>query len=267
MAGDLLSPNYADSRDMRPVFDWSSVIGNGGIVYVGLDALSSSSVAGAVGSSMFADLTTVASRIYKHGIDQGQSSSLPPRKLSIHADEFNELIGDEFIPMINKAGGAGFQVVAYTQTAADIEAKIGNASKARQIEGNFNTRIYMRVVDDATAEGFVSRLNEVYIKSSTTSSKAGDSNDPEEFADFTSMSEDKLTVEKVSALSPADLGQLPKGHAFALLNGGQLYKLRIPLLETKGDEHFVESAPRIAEQITSRYRDTARAVNKAAGHV
>lgn len=258
MAGDLLSPKYADGQDTRPVFDWSSVIGNGGIVYVGLDALSSTSVAAAVGSSMFADLTTVASRIYKHGIDHGQSSALPPRKLSIHADEFNELIGDEFIPMINKAGGAGFQVVAYTQTAADIEAKIGNASKARQIEGNFNTRIYMRVVDDATAEGFVSRLNEVYIKSVTTSSRAGDSNDPEEFADFTSMSEDKLTVEKVTALSPADLGQLPKGHAFALLNGGQLYKFRIPLLDAAGDEHFVESAPRIAEEIASRYEDRSR---------
>jgi hypothetical protein len=34
--------------------------------------------------------------------------------LSIHADEFNELIGDQFIPMINKAGGAGYQVTAYT---------------------------------------------------------------------------------------------------------------------------------------------------------
>ena len=30
-------------------------------------------------------------------------------------------------------------------------------------------------------------------------------------------------------LSPADLVQLPKGQAFALLEGGQLYKLRLPL--------------------------------------
>jgi hypothetical protein len=32
-----------------------------------------------------------------------------PRRIAIHADEFNELIGDEFIPLLNKAGGAGFQ--------------------------------------------------------------------------------------------------------------------------------------------------------------
>jgi hypothetical protein len=30
-------------------------------------------------------------------------------------------------------------------------------------------------------------------------------------------------------LTPADLVQLPKGQAFALLEGGQLYKLRLPL--------------------------------------
>ena len=30
-------------------------------------------------------------------------------------------------------------------------------------------------------------------------------------------------------LIPADLIQLPKGQAFALLEGGQLYKLRLPL--------------------------------------
>lgn len=36
-------------------------------------------------------------------------------------------------------------------------------------------------------------------------------------------------------LSPADLVQLPKGQAFALIEGGQLYKLRLPLSDP--DEH------------------------------
>jgi hypothetical protein len=30
-------------------------------------------------------------------------------------------------------------------------------------------------------------------------------------------------------LTPADLVQLPKGQAFGLLDGGRLYKLRLPL--------------------------------------
>jgi conjugal transfer pilus assembly protein TraD len=178
-----------------------------------------------------------------------------PLKLCIHADEFNELIGDEFIPMINKAGGAGFQVVAYTQTTSDIEAKIGNAAKARQIEGNFNTRIYMRILDEATSKGFIDRLHEVDIATVNTASRSMDSNDPEEFADFGSASADSITVVKAPMLSSADLGRLPKGHAFALLNGGQLYKLRIPLLETDGDEHFLGSFEDIAGHIGLRYRD------------
>ena len=49
--------------------------------------------------------------------------------ISLRADEFNELIGDEFVPLLNKAGGAGFQVTAYTQTWSDVEARIGTRPK------------------------------------------------------------------------------------------------------------------------------------------
>ncbi|MCB5365023.1 hypothetical protein H0484_14895, partial [Pusillimonas sp. CC-YST705] len=42
---------------------------------------------------------------------------------------------DEFIPLINKGGGAGLQVTAYTQTLSDIEARIGNRAKAGQVIG------------------------------------------------------------------------------------------------------------------------------------
>ena len=50
--------------------------------------------------------------------------------------------------MVNKAGGAGYQVTAYTQTWADVEARIGSRAKAEQIEGNFNSRIFLRVVNE-----------------------------------------------------------------------------------------------------------------------
>ena len=38
-------------------------------------------------------------------------------------------MGEEFIPLVNKGGGAGIQVTAYTQTLSDIQARIGNAPK------------------------------------------------------------------------------------------------------------------------------------------
>jgi len=128
----LLAPNYSDLEDPRPIFDWLQVIRKRGIVYVGLDALSDAEVAAAVGNSMFADLVSVAGHIYKHGIDHGlpnSSSATDKVPINLHADEFNELMGDEFIPLINKGGGAGIQVTAYTQTLSDIEARIGSRPK------------------------------------------------------------------------------------------------------------------------------------------
>ncbi len=89
-----------------------------GIVYVGLDALSDAEVAAAVGNSMFADLVSVAGHIYKFGTQDGLPEDEHAGKLpiSLHCDEFNELMGDEFIPLLNKSGGAGIEVTAYTQT-------------------------------------------------------------------------------------------------------------------------------------------------------
>ena len=46
--------------------------------------------------------------------------------------------------MVNKAGGAGFEVTGYTQTISDIEARLGNRAQAGQVIGNFNTLVMLR---------------------------------------------------------------------------------------------------------------------------
>jgi len=237
-AAALLSPDYDDPSDWRPVFDWNTVINLQGIVYVGLDALSDYEVAGAVGNSMFADLTSVAGGLYKFGTGRGLPQASPATRIAIHADEFNELIGDEFIPLLNKAGGAGFQVTAYTQTWSDVEARTGSRPKAGQIAGNFNTLIMLRVKEMATAELLTNQLPKVRIVSTILASSVSDTNDPREFTDFASRNEDRITTESAPMLSPSDLVQLPKGQAFALIHGGQLFKLRSPL-PAAGDDPFM----------------------------
>ena len=222
---DLISPGEAGG-DARPIFEWLDVIRRRGIVYVGLDALSDTTVASAVGNSMFADLVSVAGHIYKHGTGGGAHPSV-----SIHADEFNELIGDEFVPLLNKAGGAGFQVTAYTQTWSDVEARIGNRAKAGQVAGNFNTLIMLRVKELATARMLTDQLPEVEVHTLMSVSGVNDSAEPASGIDFRSRNEDRISVFKVPMLSPADLIALPKGQAFALLEGGQLWKLCMPLTE------------------------------------
>ncbi|MBJ3267712.1 TraM recognition domain-containing protein, partial [Salmonella enterica subsp. enterica serovar Corvallis] len=165
---ELLAPDYLDMNDSRPIFDWEQIIRKKAVVYIGLDALSDSEVASAVGNSMFADLVSVAGHIYKHGIHAGlpgEGESKVP--INLHCDEFNELMGDEFIPLINKGGGAGMQVTAYTQTSSDIEARIGNAAKTAQVQGNFNNLIMLRVRENRTAELLTTQLPQVEIYTKT----------------------------------------------------------------------------------------------------
>ena len=230
---ELISPDYLDEQDTRPIFEWMDVIRRKGIVYVGLDALTDTTVASAVGNSMFADLVSVAGYIYKHGVP-GASMSQPPM-ISMHADEFNELIGDEFIPLLNKAGGAGFQVTAYTQTWSDVEARIGNRAKAGQVAGNFNTMIMLRVKELATAEMLTDQLPKVEVFTLMSVSGVNDSSEPGSGIDFSSRNEDRISVSEVPLLTPAELITLPKGQAFALLEGGQLWKIRMPLPATDSD--------------------------------
>jgi len=236
---ELLSPSWDNPKDQRRAFTWEQIMDTGGIVYFGLDALSDADVAAAVGNAAFSDLTSTAGRRYKYGAAVGQSTPVrvdDATHVAIHADEFNELIGDEFIPMINKAGGAGYEVVAYTQTWSDVEARVGNKAKAAQIGGNFNSLIMLRVKNVETAEILTNQLADAVIHTLTPDSGSSDIQDPDAFADFSARSGDRISTESVPMISPSDLTQLPKGQAFALLEGGQLAKVRLPLpLPDHGD--------------------------------
>jgi conjugative coupling factor TraD (TOL family) len=246
---ELISPDYLDENDTRPIFEWMDVIRRKGIVYVGLDALTDTTVASAVGNSMFADLVSVAGHIYKHGVSGESVDSLPT--ISLHADEFNELIGDEFVPLLNKAGGAGFQVTAYTQTWSDIEVRLGNRAKAGQVAGNFNTLIMLRVKELATAEMLTEQLPRVEVFTLMSVSGVDDSSEPGSGVDFKSRNEDRISVSEVPLLTPAELITLPKGQAFALLEGGQLWKIRMPLPVT--DTSMPKNLTEIANEMERTY--------------
>ncbi len=225
-AGRLLSPRMDDGgEDPGELLSWKSVIERGGIVYVGLDALSDADVASAVGNAMFADLTSVAGSIYKDLQSGGVA-----RKLCVHADEFNELVGREFVPLANKAGGAGFQLTVYTQTLSDILAKFNSGARAGQVVGNLGSLIMLRVKEPATAELLTSRLKEVEINHMMLESGSTDSSNPENDVHFVSNTRQRITSQRVPMIHPGDLDALPKGHAFALM-AGSLFKLRLPLFD------------------------------------
>ncbi len=251
--GELIAPDYDDLEEQRPILDWNKVIREGGIVYVGLDALSDVEVAHAVGNAMLADLTSIAGRLYKHGHAYGLPGD-PGRRptINLHLDEFNEIVGDEFIPMVNKAGGAGIQVTAYTQTASDVEAGIGDRAKAGQVFGNFNNLVMLRVRNEETARLLTDQLPMVRVFTKVAESRTTDNNDPDSPVDFVSQNADRLAETEMEMLTPADLVSLPKGQAFALIEGGRLYKLRLPLA---GDDPYLpKDMEAIAAWVRARNR-------------
>jgi len=252
---ELIAPNYRDVEDPRPIFDWLGVIRRKGIVYVGLDALSDQEVATAVGNSLFADLVSVCGKLYKYGTDHGLPG--PPvyrlPTISLHADEFSELMGDEFIPLINKGGGAGMQVTAYTQTWSDVEARLQSRAKAGQVMGNFNSLIMFRVKEPATAELLTNQLPQVDINELMLVSSSQDSSDPSSGVDFTSRNEDRISVSHVPMVDPSDIVSLPKGQAFVLTEGGQLWKVRIPLPAKECDPTLPQDLKAMAQAMGRSY--------------
>lgn len=250
---ELIAPDYHDVNDPRPIFDWMQVVRKRAVVYVGLDALSDTEVAAAVGNSMFSDLVSVAGHIYKYGIDDGLPGEASGKvAINLHADEFNELIGDEFIPMINKGGGAGLQVTAYTQTLSDIEAKIGNRAKAGQIIGNFNNLFMLRVRETATAELLTNQLPKVQVFTATPASSASDAANGK--TAFTSNTHDQLSATSVPMLEPAHVVGLPKGQCYALIEGGNLWKVRMPLPAVDPDEAMPKDLQELAEKMRKAYQ-------------
>lgn len=251
----LLAPNYSDLSDPRPIIDWQQVIRKRAIVYVGLDALSDTEVASAVGNSMFSDLVSVAGHIYKFGIDDGLPGNAPTQRIAInaHMDEFNELAGDEFLPLVNKGGGAGLQITAYTQTLSDIEARFGSRAKSGQVVGNFNNVVMLRVRETATAELLTAQLPTVEVSSNTLISGATDTSDPHSGTAFTSNTQDRIATATVPLIEPAHVVTLPKGQAFALLEGGQLWKLRMPLPVPDEDEALPKDLQTLAGYMRERY--------------
>ncbi len=253
-AAQLLSPGKDDASSGNRL-NWGQVIKHGGIVYVGLDALSDPDVASAVGNAMFADLTSVAGSLYK----ERQTGGAAPR-ISVHADEFNELVGREFVPLANKAGGAGFQLTAYTQTLSDIVARFDSQAKAGQVVGNLGTLIVLRVKERATAELLTNRLKDVEINHLMLESGTTDSSNPETDIHFVSNTRQRITSQRVPMIHSGDLDALPKGHAFALL-AGRLYKLRLPLFDDDKDlptglQSMVESMK--GDYVSANNQDWAR---------
>jgi len=191
------------------------------VIYMGLDSLSNFNVAQAFGKAFLSDLVSTAGKIYKDSNNQ--------YRLNFHCDELSEIIQDSFVKILNKAGGAGFRVTAYAQTKQDLEVALGSTAMAEMTEGNLNTLIMMRVKNEETANLLVKILPQVGVVGHTQVSMVNDTPHGEEGIYFNTTNEDRVQTTNVPMVEISDIISLPKGQAFVFVNGGELYKVRIPM--------------------------------------
>lgn len=219
--GNLLSPDEEDVNDDRPIFDTSTIISGKHVFYVGLDSLSDPIVSSAIGSIILADFASVAGMIYNSGVKRG--------RISMFVDEAAEVVNLPFIQILNKGRGAGFQVVMATQTLPDIVARLGDEARARQVVGNCNNLVTLRIKDGETQKFVVETFGQTYIRTIQQTISSG-MNSAENIAHYSGSSGQSLTLTEHDLFPQHLLGHLPNFHYIASIAGGRVVKGRLPII-------------------------------------
>ncbi len=218
--GALLSPDPRDVADTRPMTDLASLIRANSVVSIGLDSLANKTISSAVGSMLLSDLTSVAAAFYNYGGNH---------KVFLIVDEAAEVVNDPYIQMLNKSAGAGFIYLAAIQTSPDLAARFESMDKARQMLGNFNNLVSMRIKDRVTQDFVTETFGQTYVY---TQQKihATSSSTEKTITHFTGSVQERVTEALEDVLPPDVLGQLPNWQYIAMVSGGRLIKGRLPII-------------------------------------
>nr|WP_298059584.1 conjugative transfer system coupling protein TraD [uncultured Halomonas sp.] len=218
--GAMLSPNYDDVSDRRPILDTAKIVDHPHVAYIGLDSLTDNVVASAIGSMILSDLTAVAGDRYNFGEDN--------KMVNIFVDEAAEVISDSMITLLNKGRGSKFRLFVATQTFADFAARLGSQEKALQVLGNINNTLALRVKDTETQEYITKGLPTTrvqYVMRSQSMNSHGD--EPV----LHGGGQGERLMEEEAELFPSQLlGMLPNLEFIGNISGGRLIKGRLPIL-------------------------------------
>lgn len=223
----LLSPDYEDVNDERPIMDMKRIVEGGHIFYLGTDTLADESVGKALAAMALADASAVAAELYNHGTqhDDGQE----PRRIHVFVDEAGDAACAPMIQQANKGRGAGFFLWAFFQTFSDLVDKLGSLPRAKKFMGNMNNLIVGATQDPDTMDQIIDKLGQTAITTASESKGFGSKTEDVglEFSANTSTS----ISERQSEIFPRSLlPALPDLHYVGLFNRGELVKGRIPVL-------------------------------------
>lgn len=222
--GSLLSPDYQDVRDERPIFNSRKLIDGGYVAYLGLDALSDASVAEAIAAMMLADLAATAGEIYNY-----EDPRATKRKIHVICDEWGDVVCEPIIQLANKARGANVVLYLAGQTFSDLAVKMGDPQKAKRVLGNMNNLIVGATSDQDTLDIVMSKFGETVVRRVNVSQGSGQKT--EDAGLEYSANRSASMSEQSTELIPQNLiMSLPDLQYFAVVNRAQIFKGRIPVL-------------------------------------
>ena len=254
----IMSPTREALQSGRQLLDWEQVIRRRQIVYVGLDAMAEYMVASATGKAMLSDLVSTASRIYKDGVLGNVPGGPADEAFNVwlHMDEVDALMGDEFIPMVNKIRGAGIGICAYSQTVQDFEVALGSRAKRDVVTGNFNSLVMFRVRNVETARLLTQQTPKIKTTSLVNITQARDTDNMLDGSVFVSSNEDRITQVDSELITESMVMRLPTGQAFASVEGGRIVKLQFPW-RVRDYRDMPDNIQQMSREMRIRYRSGA----------
>lgn len=218
--GKLLSPDYSDINDRRPITDIKKIIANQQVLYIGLDSLTDKMVGSAIGSLALAEAVAVAGDRYNYGVDN--------QPVNIFVDEAAEVINEPTIQLLNKGRGAVMKMFIASQTIADFVARLGSQEKAEQVLGNINNVYALRCINPETQKFITDTLPKTRVK--YVNRTQGSNSDPNAPLLYNTSIGESLREEEAELFNPQLLGMLPNLEYIAKISGGLIVKGRLPIL-------------------------------------
>lgn len=227
--GDLrgmLSPDYEDPNDMRPIYDMGKVIREKKIFYIGTDALSDQSVAAAIAAFGISDLAAEAGTIYNYS-----DPKVKRPRVHLLIDEAANALCAPLIEICNKGRGAGIHVYLAFQAFSDIVTKMGgDVNAAKRFMANMNNLIVGATQDTDTLDIISDKFGEVDVVSASRSQGSGQKT--EDVGLEYSATKGVSFSEKNRVMIPRSvLMSMPDLQYVAVVNRAKIYKGRIPVLE------------------------------------
>lgn len=229
--GELLSPDYTNVDDDRPIFNTRKLVEGGYVAYFGLDALSDPSVAESIAAVTLADAAGTAGEIYNYD-DPGKTQK---RRVHIIGDEWGDLVCEPIIQLANKGRGAGVVLYLLGQTFSDLVDKLGDVHKAKRLLGNMNNIIVGATSDGDTLDMIARKFGETLVKEVGTTHSHGQKTE-DTGLEYSANSGATVRPGRVDLVAGNILMGLPDLQFFAMVNRAQLFKGRIPVLTLNGAE-------------------------------